>query len=128
MSQIMHKVEHHHPAHPLKQVFIKTEKGCKGQIIDDILYICSKNGCTVFHTVDNKEQTCSETLDYYEAQLADYNFVRIHNNTLMNMDFFKEYHKGRGGDVELLNGEILIVSPNGKVRLDIITKGKNHPH
>ena len=109
--------------HPLKQVFIKTESGCIGQIIDDIMYLTAQNGCIVFHTADGQEQTCSKTLEYYVPRLAEYNFVRIHNSTLLNMDYFKEYHKGRGGEVLLLNGKILTVSVKGKLQLDLIMNG-----
>ena len=124
----MQKEEYTHHAHPPKQVFIKTENGYYAQIIDDIMYITSEHNCITFHTVDGKTNTCSATLDFYEEQLLDYYFVRIHHGTLVNLDYFKEYHKGRGGNVELLDGTILAVSVNGKERLDKITKGTNHKH
>ncbi len=124
----MHNAENNYHVHPLKQVFIKSEHGCTAQIIDDIMYITSVNGCTVFHLADGKTKTSTDSLDFYTIQVDEFNFVRIQDKTLMNMDYFKEYHKGRGGEVVLLNGEILIVSVKGKLRLDLITKGKTTTH
>ena len=124
MSPLMQKEENnHHAHHSLKMVFIKNDHGCTGQLIDQIMYITSENGCSIFHNADGNTKTSTDSLDFYTIQVSHYNFVRIHDHTLLNMDYIKEYHKGRGGEVELLNGTILIVSINGKIRLEMITKG-----
>lgn len=127
MSPVMPNKENHH-THPLTMVFIKNDHGCTGQIIAHIMYITSENGCSIIHTDDGKTKTSTDSLVFYTTQFSDYNFVRIHKHTLINMDFFYEYHKGRGGDVEMLNGDILIVSVSGKVRLNLVIKGINPKH
>jgi len=52
----------------------------------------------------------AKTLKEFEDMLSDHNFFRIHNSHLINMDYIKIYHKGKGGYVTLNDNTSLEVS------------------
>ncbi len=56
----------------------------------------------------------SKSLKDIEQMLPENLFYRIHHSSLINMNFIKSYTKGRGGNVEMLDGAIIEVSARKK--------------
>ena len=56
----------------------------------------------------------SKTLKDFENLLEPYNFCRIHNSHLINLEYMKSYDKGKGGYVHLSDGSVVEVSVRKK--------------
>jgi two-component system LytT family response regulator len=77
----------------------------------DILYCESVNNYTRFHLQNDKSVFVSKTLKKTEMLLQEYsNFFRIHHSFLINMDYVKQYIRGDGGEVIMVNDKNLPVS------------------
>lgn len=61
--------------------------------------ICD-NGCVIVFTADKKKHVTYESLSSIEEKLKPTDkFIRIHDRTLINLDFIKKYIRGNGGKV-----------------------------
>ena len=56
----------------------------------------------------------AKTLKEFEELLGDYNFFRVHNSHLINLDYIKSYNKGKGGTVSMTDGSEIEVSTRRK--------------
>lgn len=57
---------------------------------------------------------CSRTLKDFESVLSEHGFLRVHQSHLVNTSFIRTYHKGRGGNLTLTNGEEVEVARSRK--------------
>jgi two-component system LytT family response regulator len=46
--------------------------------------------------------------------LAPYNFYRVHNSHLINMNYIQKYIRSQGGQVQLLDGTLIDISRRKK--------------
>jgi len=100
-----------------KQIKLPTLSGFKVISIDSIIYLESDSNYTKFHFADGSNVLISKTMKEYENQLPENQFCRIHHSHIINIDFLKEYIKGRGGQVIMSNNSVLNVSQNKKQNL-----------
>ena len=77
----------------------------------------AENNLTEFHLTDGRKLLICKTLKYFDEMLTSYHFVRIHRSHLVNMEYVKRYHKGKGGYVTLANEVQLEVAPKKKQEL-----------
>jgi two-component system LytT family response regulator len=82
--------------------------------VNDIIRCESDNNYTTFYFADNSHLMVSKTLKDCEELLSEYNFFRVHASHLINMRYIKEYIKGDGGQVKMLNGSYVDVSRRKK--------------
>lgn len=76
--------------------------------------ICD-NGCVIVFTTDKKKHVTCQPLSSIEEDLKTTDkFVRIHDSTLINLDFVKKYIRGNGGIVLTKEGTELGVSKRRK--------------
>jgi len=79
--------------------------------INEIIYCESKNNWTTVITESGKKYTCSRTIKDYEELLPTNSFFRIHHSFIVNVNFIRKFFKdGRGGYVELMNGNMIPVA------------------
>ena len=82
--------------------------------ISDIVR-CEANGSyTKIYLSGKKNILVSKSLKHIEQMLPESLFYRIHHSNLINMNFIKSYTKGRGGNVEMMDGAIIEVSARRK--------------
>lgn len=74
---------------------------------DKIYYIEAAKKSTSIHT-QAKELYSLFSISYYEKELADLSFFRIHRSYLININMLKSFN---GKCVTFINGEKLIISP-----------------
>lgn len=96
------------------QLCVPGIKGFQIIKIRDIIFCEADNTYTIIHLTDNKKILASRPLLDYETLLQDASFFRIHKSHLINMQHLKEYHKGEGGFVTMINGKMLEVSRRKK--------------
>lgn len=82
--------------------------------VSDILYCEASSNYTEITLMDNKKYVVSRTLKEYEDLLSEYDFFRIHNSFLINLNAVKKYVRGEGGYVIMVNDKSLDVSKRKK--------------
>jgi len=82
---------------------------------DKILFCESSSNYTYFYlTENNKKILIAKTLKEIEEILVKFDFFRIHNSHLVNMNHVKEFVRGSGGYVVMADGSHLTVSRSRK--------------
>ena len=80
----------------------------------DIVQCEADNTYTTFHLIHNRKIIVSKTLKDCEEILNKSFFFRIHHSHLVNLNLIKEYVRGEGGHVTLVNDQIIPVSRSKK--------------
>jgi len=93
-----------------KRITVATNKGLLFLQISDIVRCEADVNYTTIFLKDKQQIMVAKTLKEFEDMLSDHNFFRIHNSHLINMDYIKSYHKGKGGYVTLADNTSLEVS------------------
>ena len=78
--------------------------------INDIVRCESNINYTTIYTNKNSPITVAKSLKEFEKMLSDFNFFRVHNSHLVNLNYIKSYNKSKGGHVELANGDKIEIS------------------
>lgn len=93
---------------------LPTATGLTFVKIADIIYCEADSNYTTFFLQDEKKIIVSQTLKEYEELLTPHRFFRIHHSYLVNLDFIKQYVRGDGGQVILMNDTALDVAKRRK--------------
>lgn len=93
---------------------VPSFNGYKRLTISDIIRCESSNNYTTVFLNDTSQIVVSIPLSGFEKQLTDHNFCRIHQSHLINLSYFKEYIKGKGGTVVLKDNTNINVSVRKK--------------
>ena len=97
-----------------KKIGITTEDGIIFEEIDDIMYLEAEGSYTTIFTKGGKAETTSRTLKDFEDMLPENIFCRVHNSSIINVNYIKKYYKGRGGYVEMEDNKKIEVSQRKK--------------
>jgi len=82
--------------------------------ISNIIYLEANGNYTLLHLKGKKKILASKTLKEFEILLAEDNFCRVHNASLINLNYVQEYIRGEGGYVRLTEGHHVDVSRRRK--------------
>ncbi len=82
--------------------------------VSSIVYCEASSNYTEIVTEDGRKHIVSRTLKEYDEMLSEYNFYRIHNSYLVNLNAIKKYIRGEGGSVVMITGQSLDVSKRKK--------------
>jgi len=82
--------------------------------LKDVLYCEADDNFTCFYFLDGRKSLICRKLKFYETNLQDHGFSRIHRSFLINMEYVKRYIKGKGGTVIMQNDTQLQVSNTRK--------------
>lgn len=99
---------------PFKRIVLPTTNGFTVVNPEDIIRCESDRNYTFIFLKDGRRILVSRTIKEYDEMLAEFNFFRIHQSHLINLNFLKNYTRGRGGYVELTDGTVLDVSARRK--------------
>lgn len=99
---------------PFKRIVLPTTNGFTVVDPDDIIRCESDRNYTFIFLKDGRRILVSRTIKEYDEMLSEYNFFRIHQSHLINLHYLKNYTRGRGGYVELIDGTVLDVSARRK--------------
>jgi len=97
-----------------KKVVLKTSDNIHVLNIEDIMYCKAERSYTKFYLADKNSILVSVALGEYESIFNDFNFIRIHQSYLLNIDYIKRYEKSDGGTVILKDGTSLPVAVRKK--------------
>lgn len=103
------------------RIAVPDSNGLKIIHLHKLIYCKAEGNYTQFVLTNGKILIC-KTLKEYESLLPQSPFLRIHNSFIVNLDHVKTYVRGRGGQLEMSNGEFLDVARNRKqLVLDALT-------
>jgi len=97
-----------------KKISIPTQTGFELIDTESILYCKADDNYTHFFLKEDQKRLVSKTLGFFEKQLSEYGFFRIHKSYLINLNHVQSYQKGKGGVVVLANGKSLPVASSKK--------------
>jgi two-component system LytT family response regulator len=89
---------------------IHTLEGIEFIEVPDIVYGEAKGNYTELWMKNGVKITTSKKLKDIEESLPRQMFFRIHHSYIVNLQYVKKYHKGRGGYLVLHDGQSLPVS------------------
>jgi len=98
----------------LPKLAIPSQSGLEFVQVDEIIRCEAEGGYTFFHTKAREKIVSVRNIKEYEELLPEALFFRIHNSHLINLNFIKKYHKGRGGFVEMEDGFMIEVATRRK--------------
>jgi len=111
----------------LQKIMLPTAQGYELVMIDDITRLESSHNYTQFFFAGGGQLLVSKPLISFESILEDHNFVRIHNQHIVNLKYVKRYIRGSGGSVKLADNAELNVSKSRKTDfLDKLTAYAHH--
>jgi DNA-binding LytR/AlgR family response regulator len=64
--------------------------------VENIIMLESQSNYSIFHLKYGKKEIYAHTIRYFEEQLLDKKFVRVHNGFLINPSFVLEYNQVEG--------------------------------
>ncbi len=92
------------------QLKIYTIEGIRLINIDDIVYLTSLNYYTKIVHKNKTEIISSKHLKDFEEQLKNYQFYRIHNSFIINLDYLESVTTNKGIFVQLVNSITIKIS------------------
>ena len=98
----------------IKKLVIQNVNGFRVLGLNEIIYLKGEVNYTRFILKNGEKLMTSKTLKEYESLLINYGFYRIHQSYLINLRYVKEYLKGEGGEVVMINNDQLDVSRRRK--------------
>jgi two-component system LytT family response regulator len=100
-----------------KKITLKTSDNIYVVNVQDIIYCESDHSYTKFHLNNGSHIMVSRGLGDYDEMLSPYNFMRIHQSYLVNLNFVSRYEKGDGGKIILSTNANLPVATRKKEQL-----------
>lgn len=82
--------------------------------VSEIISCQSESNYTIIHKIDKTKMVVSKTLKEIEDMLTGAKFFRVHHSFLVNMNYIKNYNKGKGGSVTMIDGREIEVATRRK--------------
>jgi two-component system, LytTR family, response regulator len=101
----------------LNRIYLPTNRGIEIILVNDIIRIQSSSNYSKLYFSNGKTLVVAKVLRWFEEQLHQYHFVRIHRTHLVNMNYMQSYQKNDGGQLLLHNGESIKVAKRKKAAL-----------
>lgn len=99
--QLNNLIEVQRQGTPFNKIALPTQEGLLFIKVADIMYCRADGNYTHFHQVNRERVTVSKTLKEFDELLRDFNFFRVHQSYLVNLEQIKKYTKGEGGVVTM---------------------------
>lgn len=100
-----------------KKVVLKTLDTIHVVNLKDVMYCEADRNYTNFYLEDKSRIMVSSTMGGYEELFTPYNFLRIHQSYLLNLDYLKRFEKTDGGKAILKDNTGLPVATRKKDQL-----------
>lgn len=94
-----------------RRLVLKTQESVHVVDLDQIIRCEADRNYTSFFLTENRKILVSKTLKEYETLLTGYNFLRVQQSHLINLDYVDRYDKGNGGSVVMKDGSEVPLSP-----------------
>jgi len=98
----------------VKKIAFPTSEGIELVKIDEIIRCESNDNYTSIYLITDKRITVSKSIKEYDLMLSEFDFFRIHQSHLVNLNYISKFNKNDGGYIVLENGKKLPVSRRNK--------------
>ena len=98
----------------LNKIAIPTSEGLLFFDLQHIIHLEAESNYTNIYFDNHPKLMASRTLKDFEEILPTDTFFRPHNSHIINLHFIKRYIRGDGGQVEMKNGNYVLVSRRKK--------------
>ncbi|MEM9338622.1 MAG: LytTR family DNA-binding domain-containing protein [Bacteroidota bacterium] len=95
-----------------QRLVISLQEGLQVINLNELKYCTSDKGYTTFYLSNGKSILVSKPLKHFETSLPEAQFVRVHQSSVVNLDYVDKYHKN--GTIILKDGEQITVSNRKK--------------
>jgi two-component system, LytTR family, response regulator len=107
------------------KIVLPLQDGFEVVAVKDVIHCRANDNFTDFHFLNKQKKMICRTLKFYEDLLGESGFLRVHKSHLVNLDHVVKYNKGKGGQLTMVDGAVIDVSPNRKDELMLhFEKGK----
>lgn len=96
------------------KVALSSQQGLLFENVENIICLNASGNYTMVYTKNNQKLLITKTLKEFEDLLPEDIFCRVHHSYIINLNYIKQYFKGRGGIVEMENGLKIEVSVRKK--------------
>ena len=94
---------------------LSTMEGLHFIKIQDIVLLEADDCYTYVYLTNNKKFVISKTLSHFEEILEGQpGFFRVHKSYLINLQFIRQYIRGDGGEIIMIDGKQISLSRNRK--------------
>jgi len=98
----------------ISKIMVPTLQGFELLNTTEIIRCQSDINYTTIYLVNKRQILVAKTIKEFENLLTQHQFYRIHQSHLVNLNYIKSYHKGKGGSVILQDGVELPVATRRK--------------
>ena len=99
------------------KICIPTLQGFELISVNEIMYLQADGAYTYFFMESGKRITSTKNLGFYEEELKEEPFLRIHQTFMVNINRVKQYLKADNGYVIMTTGKAIRVSRSKKDEL-----------
>lgn len=96
------------------KIAISSMEGFEFIEINDIIRCEAEGKYTDCYLVNDRKIVATKNIKEFEDILSTHRFFRVHHSHLINLRFIKNYHKGRGGYVVMIDGATIPVAERKK--------------
>jgi len=100
-----------------KKLVLPLMEGFEVVKLEEIVSCEAHDNFTDFHFANRPKMMICRTLKFYEELLSQSGFLRVHKSHLVNLHHITKYHKGKGGEVIMSDGQHIAVSAQKKESL-----------
>ena len=97
-----------------KKIALPTLNGLVVIHLKEIIRCQADVNYTTFFMAGKSQLVIAKTLKEFEELLSEYDFMRVHNSHLINLNHVKKYTKGEGGIITMVDGSEVDVSRRKK--------------
>lgn len=97
-----------------KKIALPTLNGLVVIYLKEIIRCQADVNYTTFFMTGKNQLVIAKTLKEFEELLNEYDFMRVHNSHLINLNHVKKYTKGEGGIITMVDGSEVDVSRRKK--------------
>jgi|SRR5687767_7865135 two-component system, LytTR family, response regulator len=112
------------PQKETNSILVPTDRGMQVIDVHSIIRIQSLSNYSKLFFQNGRTLVVAKVLRWFEERLQTHNFLRIHRTHLVNSDRLKAWKNASTIEIELMNGERLIVAR--RKRNEFLTKFSNN--
>lgn len=97
-----------------KRIILPVKDGMKVFRYTDILRMESDSNYTYVFFTNEPSILIAKSLKHFDELLSPYGFFRAHQSHLINLSYVQRYISGRGGKIEMTNGDVVELARSRK--------------
>ena len=110
MEVLMENVQSKKP----KKIAVSNLEGINYINVDEIICVQAEGSYSIIHLTDKRKIILSKNLKEYESLFHSYDFYRIHNSYIVNLEFVERFSMKEGAIIEMKNGMEIPISRKKK--------------